>query len=388
MNALRHRRLAAAGALALLLLAAGGAACQRRPKQVVVGIGLAANTHPGAKLAADEINAAGGVDGVRIALAGLDWPSRGESPYDPASVLDWADRFSAMDDLVAVVGHSDSGSTLSAASTYNRKGIPQIVTIATNPAITNIGSWTYRLCLSDAAQGPALADYAVTEWRKKRLALFYVNDDYGRALARLFEDRARELGAVVVASAMHHNVLQPEDEQLLRETVQDLRQAAPDLVVLFQRVAAARWTLSALRDAGVTADVLGGDNLAQYSFAQDDARHTTDGVRVSQFTNLDPANPRTARFAERVRKASGREADYGVAYAYDAIYLLRDALHEGGFTRHGVKSYLDRLIRERRQVEGVTGSYLLAADHDARRPLYVAEIRDGRFRVLKVLSVR
>ena len=41
-------------------------------------------------------------------------------------------------------------------SFYNHQGIPQIVTIASNPAITNVGSWTYRLCLSDTAQAPAI----------------------------------------------------------------------------------------------------------------------------------------------------------------------------------------------------------------------------------------
>ena len=84
---------------------------------------------------------------------------------------------------------------------------------------------------------------------------------------------------------------------------------------------------------------------------------------------------------------AGVEADYSHAYAYDAVYLLRDALLEGGCTRQGVKAYLDRAIRERRQIHGVTGSYTLAGDHDARRPLYVAEIREGRFVVLEALPV-
>lgn len=375
------------GAIACLVLFASalGACHAPRPSPVVIGIGMPWNSHAGLRLAADEINAAGGIDGVRLELAGLDGTPGGDS-YDPRTVLDSAARFAGLPGLVAVIGHSDSASTLAAAASYNREGIPQIVTVATNPAITNIGTWTYRLCLSDAAQGPGLASYAVTDWKKKRIAIMYVNDDYGRGLARLFEDRARSLGAEIVATVMHHNALQPEDQGAIRDAVVEMRKAGADLAVLLQRVDAALWTVRTIREAGLRVDILGGDNLAQYSFARG---HTglTDGIRVSQFLNLDTRSARVTKFVDGIRAATKQDPDYAQAFAYDAIYLLRDAIRSGGYTRSGVKSYLDRIISERRQVEGVTGSFVLAADHDARRPLYIAEIREGRFHVLQALTL-
>jgi branched-chain amino acid transport system substrate-binding protein len=351
---------------------------------VVVGVALAANTHAGIRVAVEEINAGGGIGGAHLDIEGLDWPST--NTYAPEIVLENASRLSAVPGLLAVIGHSDSASTLTAAPTYNRAGIPQIVTIATNPAITNIGSWTYRVCLSDAAQGPALADYAVNDWQKKRIAIVYVNDDYGRALARLFEQRVRALGGQIVGTAMHHNALQADDQETIRSAMQDLKKTAPDLVVLFQRVAAARWTLGAIRDAGMDVDILGGDNLAQYEFARD-ARTSPNRIRVSQFVNLDPSQPRVARFISRVRELTGREVDYAQAYAYDAVYLIKDAVLQGGYSRAGIKRYLDGIIERHQRVEGITGPFVLARDHDARRPLYVAEIRDGAFQVLKSLQI-
>jgi len=141
---------------------------------------------------------------------GLDWDG---SVYSsgPATLLDWTERFNQTKNLVAIIGRSDSASTLSAAASYNRAGIPQLVTIATNPAITNIGVWTYRLCLSNTAQGPALAEYVVKDWKKRRIAIVFVNDDYGRRLAQLFEKRVRELGAEIVGSVMHRDVLDLDD---------------------------------------------------------------------------------------------------------------------------------------------------------------------------------
>ena len=70
-----------------------------------------------------------------------------------------------------------------------------------------------------------------------------------------------------------------------------------------------------------------------------------------------------------------------------AVYLVRDAILHGGYSREGVKVYLDRLIRERIPFQGVAGSFTLGPDHDARRSFYIAEIRAGRFQVIKALPV-
>lgn len=377
------RRLPIVAAAILVAVVTG---CHRRPSRVAFGIGLSANGHEAVRLAAREINADGGIGGVPLDLVGSD-AGGVQNQFDPASVLAAADRFIADGEVVAVIGHSDSASTLTAAASYNRNGLPQVVTIATNPAITNIGVWTYRLCLSDATQGPALAEYAVGDWHKRRIAVFFVNDDYGRGLAHRFEQRARELGAEIVASVMHRNVLQEDDKSTIRGAVSRLKLGAPpDLVALFQRVTSAEWTVRAIREAGLSVDVLGGDDLAQYSLPSI-GQALTNGIRVSQFFYLDRTQARTRRFAQAFRRATGSDPDYGQVFAYDAVYLLRDAVLGGGYSRAGVKDYLDRLIRDRVPVRGVGGTFTLGADHDARRPFYVSEIRNGQFNILKALPV-
>jgi branched-chain amino acid transport system substrate-binding protein len=369
--------------VAVLAGACAGLGCgSPRPARVIVGVGMAPYSQSGVKLATDEINAAGGIGGVRVELAGTDWVPR----FSPPEVLRLATRFNSLPDLVAVIGHDDSAATLSAAASYNRDGIPQIVTIATNPAITNIGVWTYRLCLSDKAQGPALAAYAVRGWNKRRIAMIYVNDDYGRGLARPFEERVRALGAEVVASVVHRNILEADDEATVQAGIAEIRASKADMVALFDRVDPALWILKAFRRAGLSVDVLGGDNLAQARFPRA-PDGLTEGVRVSQFLDLDPAGPLVAKFIAGIRAATGSDPDYAQAYAYDAMHLVGDAVRGGGYSRAGVKSYLDRVIASRQPIHGVTGTYVLGADHDARRPLYVSVVEHGRFRKLQALAV-
>lgn len=375
-----HGRTAATLALSCLLWAAcsGGDAA---PRRVAVGLAVAPASRPGARLAVAEINAAGGIRGLPMALVGEEWDPKGS--LEPEVVLDVARRLAATPDLVAVVGHSNSSSTLAAAAVYNRYHLPQIATIATNPAITNIGAWTYRLCTSDAVQAPALADYAVESWGKKRIAVFYVNDDYGRGLAQLFEQRVVQLGGEIVASRFHRNVLRDDDEEAIRETLRDLAAAgAPDLIFLVQRVEAANWTVEAIRAAGLSSAILGADNLTRQAFLR---RPVNDGVRVSEFYRPDSPEPRARAFREAYRRRTGHEADYGTVFAYDAVYLVRDAVAYGGASRAGVKSYLDHLIAAQVPVVGAGGTFTIGADHDARRMLYVVEVRDGSFRRVATL---
>jgi branched-chain amino acid transport system substrate-binding protein len=362
-------------------------ACGSRPDRVVLGIGLTANTHAAMVLAVKEINDSGGIGGVPIVLDGLG-TSGSQQSFEAPAVLALANQFAANHELLAVVGHSDSSSTLSAAAVYNAQQVPQIVTIATNPAITGIGQWTYRLCLSDAAQGPALAEYAVSTWKKRRIAVFFVNDAYGNGLAELFERRALELGAELVASIMHRNLLRPDDHETIRMALARMRATVqPDLIVLFQRVEAAAWTIRAIREAGLTVDVLGGDNLAQNELIRA-GQDLAEGVRVSQFLNVDAANTRAQAFRATFRAATGGEPDYSQAFGYDAVYLFRDAVQKGGYTRAGVKAYLDGLIRDGTEIAGIGGQFSLKANHDARRPLYIAEVRGGVFQVIDSVTLK
>jgi branched-chain amino acid transport system substrate-binding protein len=370
--------------MASLLLVLPGA-CTQRPARVVLGIALSSANHPAVELAAKEINASGGLGGVPLELMGLEWKIG--NMFNAEEIVDWANRFADTDDLLAVIGHSDSSSTLSAAALYNKKGVPQIVTIATNPAITNIGDWTYRLCISDAAQGPALAEYAVRDWGKRRIAILYVNDAYGRGLAELFETRVPQIGGEIVASMMHRNVLQVDDQEMIQSWLRTINEGPrPDLFVLFQRVDAALWTIGEIRKLGIKVDILGGDSLSPLNFLQRDPV-LLEGLRVSQFFIPNQDDPRAAKFVRDFREGVGSDPDYGNAFAYDAVYLVREAIMQGGYSRDGVKSYLDRVVRERSDLPGVAGVYTMGLDHDARRALHIVEARGGSHHLLKTLPL-
>lgn len=370
------------GALGLVLCAAVLSGCARKPRRVVIGVAVSQEFHAVMAFAANEINAAGGLDGRPVELYGTEWNLPKES--DNTNVELWCARFAALPELVAVVGPSDSDTTLRVARALNQRAIPELVTIATHPRITNIGPWTYRLCISDAVQGPVLANYAVKEWGKRRIAVFAVNDDYGRGIAEGFGNRARSLGADLISTSFLHNPLTTSDEQVLKGTLTAMAKDPPDLFVLFQRPAAAESTLRAIRKAGLKTDVLGGDNIDPASLLQSEPA-LKEGLRASSFFFPRPEEPRALELQEKLRKER-ITAGYGAAYAYDAVQVIAEAVRAGGATREAVKAHLDRLIADKRVVAGASGDFTLGADHDARRQIHVVEFRDGAMRIVKSLS--
>lgn len=375
------RRLAAL-LLALVSLCVLVSGCPRRPRRVVLGIALTKDSHDGVLQAAREINAQGGIGGLPLVLQGIDWSARDSSPQE---LLSRARQFAEEPDLLGVVGPGDSASTLTMAAALNQARVPEIVTIATNAAITRIGAYTYRLCISDALQGPALAEYAVRTWGKRRIALVYVSDDYGRGLAQSFEDRARKLGADVVAAIPHHDPLPEDEEETVRSGMRRLAASrpGPDLVVLVERPNAAKVVLHAIRAAALEADVLGSDNMADPILFRE---AVAEGVRCSAFFQADKDDAETRAFCEGWLKDHSTPPDYGNVFAYDAIQLLRTAILDGGFSREGVRRSLERLSRQQTVLHGAAGEYRIGADHDARRAFFVVECRGGRAVLLKTLQ--
>jgi branched-chain amino acid transport system substrate-binding protein len=343
---------------------------------MVMGVALSQYGNYGAQIALREINAAGGIDGVPMEAIFMQRDPN--ASIDAKTDMAWAQKFAGNDELIAVIGHANSVATLGGASLYNQAKLPHIVTQSTNPEITNIGGWTYRLCLSDKVQGPSLAEHAVKRWGKRKIAVIYANDDYGRGLSEAFTKRALELGAEIVQGIMHNRVLTSDDKDFLRLRLERLkREDKPDLIALFLSSDAGLWILDTLHQLGIQTGLLGGDTLAKISFARDN-KDRMEGMHLSQFffPKLDDA--RCAAFIKNYRELDKAESNHtSAALAYDAAYLLRDAILHGGYNRGGVKSYLDRLIREKTAVAGVSGIFVIGPDHDAKRSLYIVEVHNG-----------
>jgi len=136
----------------------------------------------GVRLAVEEMNAAGGVNGGQVTLA------VGDDQTSPQAGVDAAKRLVDIEKVNAIIGALSSGVTIPVATSVAvPAGMIQISTASTSPEITTLkdGDFLFRTVPTDAVQGVALAQIA-KEKGVKSAAIIYVNNDYGKGLAEAF----------------------------------------------------------------------------------------------------------------------------------------------------------------------------------------------------------
>lgn len=312
-------------ALALLLAVSLAAACGEQRGPVVLGMAgpleesRGVFSRRGAELAMREINASGGINGDSLFIRFADDRAEGSRA---ASV---AQSFVDNDSILAVVGHVTSGAMLAAAGVYDGR-LTALATAASSAALTGVSPWVFRVISSDAKNGEDLARFA-TRLGKKRVAILYENDAYGRGLAdnfrRAFPDSV--IGLDPIAS----------DGAGAEIYVDWLAARRPDLVFVAGSERSGVRLLRAARQKQIAADFLGGD--AWTAVANEPA---AEGALVGvPFTSLDP-RPEVQTFANAFRTAYGVDPEAKAALAYDAVRLLADAVRAAGRDRARIRDWL------------------------------------------------
>jgi hypothetical protein len=137
------------------------------------------STHNGIMMAADEINAAGGINGRKIKVLTEDDQSKQEEAANAVTKL------ISQNNVLAVLGEVASSSSIAAAPICQSNKVPMITPSSTNDTVTQKGDYIFRVCFTDSYQGSALGNYAAKGGGFKRAALLTdVKSDYSARSSR------------------------------------------------------------------------------------------------------------------------------------------------------------------------------------------------------------
>lgn len=157
---------------------------------------LGKDNENGTRMAIDDANAKGIVIGGRKIHFEL---ISEDDQADPKTATIVAQKL-VDNEVVGVIGHLNSGTTIPAAKIYSDNGIAQISPSATAVSYTKQGFKTaFRVMANDAQQGHALGEYAVKNLGAKRIAVIDDRTAYGQGLADEFIRAAEAAGAQIVA---------------------------------------------------------------------------------------------------------------------------------------------------------------------------------------------
>jgi branched-chain amino acid transport system substrate-binding protein len=272
----------------------------------------------GVQMAADEINAAGGVRGRKLVLKKVD---------DQASVTEG--RFAAqslVDDprVVAVIGHQFSYVSLATAPLYEFSGVLMMSPSSTSPELSHRG---YRLVFrnipSDADFGAALADYAAA-MGYRRVFIYYVHNDYGRELANHFEARGRAVGVQVADRLSYDESTGMFFHQTLRNW-KEYYQA--DALFLAATMPQAAQIIRAAGEVELDLPIFGSDGLDS-PLLPVEAGDAAAGTVIASVFHRDLPTPQTRAFIEAFKRRYDQEPDVWAAQGYDALKILAHAMEK------------------------------------------------------------
>lgn len=318
------------------------AACE--PGDLKIGVINGDHGVNGAVMAADDINAAGGVAGRPLALDVVTETYARSLRH----AIQKAEALAQDRRILAVVGHSNSAGTLAAARVYNERELPHIAPNSTSPIISEAGPYTFRMVAPDRYQAPVLAD----ELRAgERAVIAYVNDDYGRLLHRALRSELDRRGADVVAE---RSFLDGERFAQADDLASVTVRTGADVVYWIGRAPELIATLREIHARGGQPRVIGSDGVVNRLM---DPPDDVDLSRV-RYVRLHDPEAGGASFDEvsqRYEERFGIPMSDQAALSYDAVRILALVLEERPRTRGGVRDRLASIDGEERVVEGITG---------------------------------
>lgn len=285
------------------------------------------------------------------------WQTYGETIL--AAEVSRASLISARDEVVVVVGPGGSREALLVAPVYRTAGMPVLVPTATSRLLREAGDHLFLLSANDSIQGEFIATFADSALGAKRLAVFYVPDEYGIGLAAGTASTVAARGLTLVARSplrLVQDCLTAADRAHYDGLAAGLAAAGPpDAVVVAARTTEVACLSRALRARWPGIHILGGDGVYLSTSFFDRAGSNADGIHLVAFWHPDLPSDRSRAFRDAWQRAYGTTARHGDAVFYDAAMLAATAVRTVGADRKAITAYLRSLGVTRPPYEGVTG---------------------------------
>ena len=276
-----------------------------------------AESSDGIILAAEEINAAGGLLDRQIRLIIAD--DENNTELTVSSFL----RLTTQERVGIVMGSSTSGATSAIAPFAQQQGVVLITPSATAVGVTEIGDFIFRACFIDPFQGLVGADFAFDYLGSRRAAVLYdAGADYNTGLAEAFRDRFIARGGEIVAWEAYMTDATDFNAQATR-----IGAANPDVVYLPNYLHDVALQAMQLRAQGVTAPLVGGDGWD--GVAGIAGNEIVGGFWSSAFS-VDTTDPLGVAFVEAFEARFGRRASQFAALGYDTMMLVAEAIRAAG----------------------------------------------------------
>jgi branched-chain amino acid transport system substrate-binding protein len=329
----------------------------------------------GAKLAAKEINATGGVLGEQIELVTFDGKTDAETIGKAATQLIETDK------VVAILGFSDTDMVMAAAPIAAKAGIVFVTSGATSPKLpSQVPDYLYLACFGDNVQAAAAAECAVNKMDAKSAYLLIDKGmEYTLLLGKYFKERFIELGGSIVLEDNY----QTGDKDFSAQITKLKKMATmPDILFISSGPDDVGTIVKQFRDVGIDNPIFGGDGYDTPLLIQ----IAGSGAENVYFTThslmeLEGGTDAVKQFISAYQaeyKTPPENAFAGLGY--DTLKLIVDAIKRAGSTDSAA---IREALQATKDLQGVTGSITFQpGSRIPQKGVSIIQVKDGKFTLM------
>lgn len=269
----------------------------------------------GAQLAIDEINNAGGINGVKLELNAQDDVNDTEKAVNAYNALkDWG--------MQILLGTVTSQPCISVESEAKNDNIFLITPSATTVEAIE-GDNAFRVCFSDPDQGTASATYIADKKLASKIAVIYDSSiSYSSGIYENFQKKAKELGLEVVAAESFTG----DSKTDFSTQIQKVKSSGAELLFLPIYYQEASLILQQAKTAGLDIKYFGCDGLDGLLTVKNFDTSLAENVMLLTPFSADAKDEKTQNFVKSFKEKFGDETlNQFAADAYDGVYAIKAA---------------------------------------------------------------
>ncbi|MDB2074727.1 MULTISPECIES: ABC transporter substrate-binding protein [Clostridium] len=277
----------------------------------------------GADLLAEEINAAGGINGKKVEFIFEDDQS------DNTVAASAFNKLVDKDGVCAILGGVTSGTTLAIAPNSTNKKIPMITPTGTEPTITNVGGdFMFRGCFVDSFQGEILAKYTKEKLGKTTAAVLYnSSSDYSKGIANAYKETLEKNGGQVLEFLSYGS----DKETDFKAQLTKIKSANPDVIILPDYYNVVGLIAKQARDMGITSQFLGGDGWESEELTKIGGTAVDGAIYINHYYAED-TDENVKNFVDSYTKKYNKTPDCFAALSYDTAKILVKAIEKANST--------------------------------------------------------
>ncbi|MCA9352772.1 ABC transporter substrate-binding protein [Patescibacteria group bacterium] len=321
-------------------------------------------TFEAGKMAMDEINAAGGINGRPLEIIFEDGQCKGTVAAQAANKL------INIDNVKIILGGHCTPESAAIQPIAEKNKVLLFASVTSSPTMSNIGEYFFRTTSISTIQSYILANKAYNDLNLRNIAVYYEQTDYAEPIAEKFKEEFEKLGGNISV----FEGFAPETNDFRTSLTKAKVNNVDGIFMSPQRPDAGINLVKQIAELNLNVQLFGNDIMSGEYIVSDLAEYV-EGMLVASPEYDEENNPKSKKFAESYYENYGVANPFGVftAESYDAVYIIAEAIEKYGEDIEKIKDYLSHL----KNYDGVSGKISIDENHDGVREYSLKSVKNG-----------